>query len=470
MTTHVVLDPQARIWASGRVIAGGSPWRLSALRGRLAVLADRISRSQGPLALTDEEARVARVLIRRGLAHALPRAAKSFTEGDVCVVIPVRNDPNGVESALASIPPVPVVVVDDASDDPQSLAQVVDKVRMRTGATITLVRLPKNVGPGIARNRGVELCTHPLVAFLDADCVAEPGWLSAHLHHFDDPSIAAVAPRVLPDMRKPCWEAAAGALDMGTLETYVRPGARVSFVPSAALLARRHVLRDIPFNAMRVGEDVDLVWRLQDAGLQVRYDPRALVRHRVRPTTWAWLVRMHTYGTSAAPLANSHPGRLNAADVSAWNMLAITAAVAGFPRVAAAILLGGGASLGHTLRTRTRLTSATGYLIRASLVSDTRSLGSALRREWWPVGLAALACSPRFPVARRLSVLMIAPLILDYGSRPRAVSPVRYVAARFAADVAYGTGVTRSVLTNWCWTPLSIRLRRPSVANDRKRL
>jgi len=53
---------------------------------------------------------------------------------------------------------------------------------------------------------------------------------------------------------------------------------------------------------LRYGEDVDLVWRLHDAGWQVRYDPRTCVEH-AEPERWLpWLLRRHAYGTSAAPL------------------------------------------------------------------------------------------------------------------------------------------------------------------------
>ena len=69
-------------------------------------------------------------------------------------------------------------------------------------------------------------------------------------------------------------------LDMGDRPAEVQPGRRVSYVPSAALLVRRSALPEDPFDpALRYGEDVDLIWRLIDAGWRVRYEPGVVVHH-----------------------------------------------------------------------------------------------------------------------------------------------------------------------------------------------
>jgi GT2 family glycosyltransferase len=57
---------------------------------------------------------------------------------------------------------------------------------------------------------------------------------------------------------------------------------------------------------MRVGEDVDLVWRLVRAGSVVRYDPTRVTRHDTRSSVRGWLGRKFVYGTGGAPLARRH--------------------------------------------------------------------------------------------------------------------------------------------------------------------
>jgi mycofactocin glycosyltransferase len=99
---------------------------------------------------------------------------------------------------------------------------------------------------------------------------------------------------------------------MGEQPATVSPGARVSYVPSTALVVRRDALIDLGGfdDSLRYGEDVDLCWRLHAEGWAIRYDPRVTVRH-VEPDSWtASLGRRFRYGTSAGPLARRHPGAL----------------------------------------------------------------------------------------------------------------------------------------------------------------
>src|SRR6185436_8617014 len=198
----------------------------------------------------------------------------------------------------------------DGSADPAR----VRAVGLRHGATV--LRREAGGGPAVARNAALAAVTTELVAFLDSDCAPEPGWLATTAAHFDDPLVGAVAPRVRPEAarrRAPAREryaAARSPLDMGGRESAVVPGGRVPYVPTAALVVRRRALGEGFDPRLRHGEDVDLVWRLHDAGWRVRLEPRATVRH-AEPDTWrALLARRHRYGTSAAPLSRRHPGRL----------------------------------------------------------------------------------------------------------------------------------------------------------------
>ncbi len=85
----------------------------------------------------------------------------------ISVVIPTYNRSGliirAVESALAAVSPGDeILVIDDGSTDDTAdvLRPLHDRIRyIRT----------RNSGPGAARNRGIQLATRPLVAFLDSD-------------------------------------------------------------------------------------------------------------------------------------------------------------------------------------------------------------------------------------------------------------------------------------------------------------
>src|SRR3954454_9237642 len=118
---------------------------------------------------------------------------------------------------------------------------------------------------------------------------------------------------------------------MGGAAAGVRPGTAVSYVPSAALLARREALGSGFDESMRVAEDVDLVWRLAGAGWRVRYEPSAEVAHDHRVAPGDWLRRRAFYGTGAALLAQRHGAAVAPVVISPWSAAAWALALTGRP-------------------------------------------------------------------------------------------------------------------------------------------
>ncbi len=88
----------------------------------------------------------------------------------------------------------------------------------------------------------------------------------------------------------------------------MRPGTAVSYVPTAALAVRTQALlqADGFDEALRFGEDVDLVWRLAKRGGRIRYEPSVSVTHPTRKSAAAWLRQRFQYGRSASALASRH--------------------------------------------------------------------------------------------------------------------------------------------------------------------
>ena len=360
------------------------------------------------------------------------------------VVIPVRDRPAGLARLLAALradpatAEVPVVVVDDGSAVP-----VGDLPGVR------VMRHDEARGPAAARNAGLRAATTPLVAFLDSDCVPVPGWLERLRPHLTDPLLALVAPRIVEltggarGWLTP-YEAAVSALDMGPDPAPVRPLSAVSYVPSAALLARRVALGDGFDETMRVAEDVDLVWRLAGAGWRVRYEPAALVAHEHPIRTLEWLRRRAFYGTGAALLATRHGGAVAPVVLAPESALAWVLALAGGRRgrvAATGVLSVTAVRLARRLARPGQpppLAFAAALVVRGTGASG-RTLARAVTRHHWPLALAAAAVSPR---ARR-GVLAVAVLdaVAAWWPHRERVGPVRFAAARRLEDLAYGTGL-----------------------------
>jgi mycofactocin system glycosyltransferase len=251
------LDPALRRPRRG-VLVGGNPIRVVRLTPAGADMVD--SWVQGrPVGPGPGSQALAGRLLDAGMVHPRPGSTPHPGPGEVTVVIPVRDDPDGLAASLDAVHGVGAVfVVDDGSRPAITSAQA--------GSAI-LLRRPVTGGPAAARNTGSREAGTDIVVFLDADCVPDEGWLKTLLPHFADPQVVAVAPRIRSRIGAgtPAWladyEKRRSALDLGSGEAPVRPGSGVSYVPTAALALRRQALVEAGGfdEALRYGEDVDLV-------------------------------------------------------------------------------------------------------------------------------------------------------------------------------------------------------------------
>jgi len=484
---RVVLDPGTKQLGDGAFF-GGSPARVlrltSAGQRALAELRDGPVRSSA-------SGMLARRLTDAGLAH--PRPPALAAPPDVTVLIPVRDRAELLDRCLTALGGrYPVLVVDDGSAGPAAIAGVAARHRA------TLLRRAANGGPAAARNTGLASVTSDLVAFLDSDCVPEPGWIERLAAHLADPAVAMAAPRILPvsprgggppeppgsatpagtrPRRAPTrqswadrYSAAGSSLDMGGQESRVAPGTRLSYVPAAALLARHAALlaaggRDVFDPALRLGEDVDLVWRLHAAGGRIRYEPAAVVRHH-EPASWPGLLaRRFRYGTSAAPLALRHPGQSEPLRLYPWPTLTVAGLLARQP------VLAGLGFAGSVLAMRAALHRA-GLPDRGVLPAMLR----ATQQTWLGIGryggqfaapvLAAALAAPgpgrpgrRWGRRAAAASLLLGPALTAWSAQRPDLDPVRFTLGRLADDAAYGAGVWAGALRARTTIPL-----RPAIA------
>ncbi|MDP9463142.1 MAG: mycofactocin biosynthesis glycosyltransferase MftF [Actinomycetota bacterium] len=420
MTVSFLLDGTYR--RHDRVVVAGSPLRLFRLSAAGRRVVEAIEHDQplpaGHTSLTDR-------LVDAGAIHPNPTESP-FTAADVTIVVPAYNTNPGAIHHGAD-----VVIVDDASVPP--LAAMPGQ---RT------IRLSTNSGPAAARNAGLAEVSTPLVAFVDTDVDLGDGWLDALLPHFSDSLVALVAPRVASSNGSTtlaAYETTRSPLDLGSQPARIAAGTRVSYVPATALLARTDMLRAIGGfdEALRVGEDVDMVWRLIDAGHRCRYEPASTVHHRPRPTFRAWARQRMAYGRSAAVLDRKHPGAVAPLRISGWSAAVWALLSARRPVAAAMVAAGTIVALRRKLddlppEESVRL-AGLGHLYAG------RQLANAITRVWWPPALVAAV------LVRRARFLLISaavvPPLLDWLGRRDSQHPVRYVALRLADDIAYGTGV-----------------------------
>jgi len=387
------------------------------------------------------EAALARRLLDAGSMHPLVAPA---ADRDATVVIPVRDEP-----ALTTHPTGgrPTIVVDDGSSPPIA---PIDGVRV--------VRRDLSGGPSVARTDGLAVARAEgaeFVAFVDADVTVDPdvdptgsAWIDRLLGHFDDPAVAAVAPRVVSapgDTILAAYEETFSPLDLGNAPSLVAPGRRVSYVPTAALIVRVAAIDAVGGfdKALRYGEDVDVVWRLAAAGHTVRYDPSVEVQHRPRSSWTAWFRQRMSYGSAAAPLASRHGDAIapSRAPVELYGTIAAA--------VVAPVAFVAGAAAAAVTAAQIRVRRALGEhhqpaAVNAAMAQAFGSTVAAIPRAWAPFALVAAAAGRR-PRCRLAAMVTTAAAVEVFQRRP-AVDPIRATAARLADHLAYGVGVWQGVV------------------------
>ncbi|MDJ0770382.1 MAG: mycofactocin biosynthesis glycosyltransferase MftF [Ilumatobacter sp.] len=395
----------------GNVLIGGSPLRLFRVTAAGRAVVEQIVAGDDVAgsALTDS-------LEDAGAIHPTPTAGAPFRADEVTIVTPTLGEPLHVAPNA--------VLVDDGSAIPVG------------GAAL---RHDTTRGPAAARNTGLGHVTTPLVAFVDADVVVPEGWLEPLLAHFVDDRVALVAPRVAarpgPTMLAR-YESSSSPIDLGAEPARIRAGTRVGYVPAAAIVCRTDAVRAIGGfdESLRYGEDVDLVWRLDEAGWRCRYEPTSVVHHEPRRSWPDWIRQRVSYGSSAAPLAERHPASLAPLRVNAWSLIAWSLGAIGRPGVGALVGAGSAAALVPRLPDVPPLAA-----LRLAAVGNLRAgeqIAHAIRRAWWPVlAIAGL----RSRAARRL---LIAALV----AQPHPL--------RALDDVAYSIGVWKGVIATRSATAL----------------
>ncbi|HEX6195471.1 MAG TPA: mycofactocin biosynthesis glycosyltransferase MftF [Jiangellaceae bacterium] len=436
---HVRLNPRTKVYDGGRTLVGGAPPTaafLTETAGRMLDGREIRVHDAGSRALADR-------LLALGMADPVVESLPSVGAAEVTVVIPVHDRPRQLDLLLRSVPDrVRTIVVDDCSTDPATIASVA----AAHGAD--LVRHQVNRGPAAARNTGLEHVRTPYVAFVDSDIVLEPDTLAILLRHFHDPKVALVAPRILgrQSSGRETWitryENGRASLDLGRYPALVKPRAPVAWLPSACVVARVAALGDGFDAGMRVGEDVDLVWRLAQRGWRVRYEPEAAVHHENRPGLVEWWTRKLYYGTGAQPLAERHGSTVAPAVLSPWAAM-----------FAAGVLLqrrwslaaGGLVALSALHRIAGRV-GASDEAGRIALRLTSGGAGAAMiqtsalmLRHWWPAAAAGSVLSRR--LRRAVVTAAIVDSAIEYARTDSDLDPLRFAVIRRLDDVAYGTGV-----------------------------
>ena len=235
----------------------------------------------------------------------------------VSVVVCVYNGERTMDACLASLeklnyPDYEVIVVNDGSTD--RTAQI--------AAEYPYIRLieQENKGLSEARNVGIRAAQGDIVAFTDADCMADPDWLTHLVARFQSSDFAAVGG---PNLTPPddSFVASCVAVSPGAPTHVLLDDEVAEHIPGCNMAFRHEALEAIDgfdpiFRA--AGDDVDLCWRLQNKGYKIGFSAAAVVWHFRRNTLRDYIKQQRGYGKAETLLFFKHPSRFNVLGQSRW--------------------------------------------------------------------------------------------------------------------------------------------------------
>ena len=245
-----------------------------------------------------------------------PPAALMAQTPRVSVVVCSYNGGGTLVQCLRSLgaldyPNYEVIVVDDGSTDGtrEILARFPDVCAIRQG----------NQGLSVARNVGLQAADGEIIAYTDADCFADPGWLTHLVYQLERSGAAAVGgPNLTPEDG---WLSACVAASPGQPTHVLESDQVAEHIPGCNMAFRRSALEAINgFDPQyrKAGDDVDVCWRLQQAGQWITFAPGAFVWHHRRQSPRAYLRQQAGYGAAEALLGFKHPDRFNHRGDGKW--------------------------------------------------------------------------------------------------------------------------------------------------------
>lgn len=254
----------------------------------------------------------------------------------IAVVAPTFRRPDRLRRLVAALEQQDLgrdaweaIVVDDASGD--DTASVLDELAATSAGLVRAVHLERNGGPARARNEGARRTTAPVVAFVDDDCVPEPGWLRALLEAFDRNPRLGVAQGLT---RRPA------DADLGPWTMYREITWESPWFEGCNIAYRRDVLLatgGFDEQLRWYGEDTAAGWKVVETGAERDFEPTAVVVHDLEERGLWWRIRHGWLEANLVELASRHPGLRRSAFWRPWafrpESAALPVAVAGLAAI-----------------------------------------------------------------------------------------------------------------------------------------
>lgn len=230
------------------------------------------------------------------------------------IVIPVYNRPDELAELLQSIclqeqkSELEIIVVEDGSSIRSK--NVVDQY-------IELLNIKycfkKNSGPGDSRNYGMERASGDYFILLDSDCILPKDYISKVYEALENDYADAfggpdTAHESFTNWQKAINYSMTSFLTTGGLRNKDTRSKKFQLRSFNMGLSKKAFRLTQGFSKQRIGEDIDLNFKLLEMGCSTRLVPEAFVYHKRRTTVGSFFKQTNNFGAARPILNRIHRG------------------------------------------------------------------------------------------------------------------------------------------------------------------
>ena len=219
---------------------------------------------------------------------------------EISVIIPVYNDPEGIQNTLDSLTSqtisrdeYEIIVVDNNStDETPAVIESYD---------VTYLVEAEIQSSYAARNTGIEYSSAEILAFVDADMVVDDDWVESVLeefNHINHSYMGCNVEVVVPSEKDTIWARFNKARGF-PVEFYIE---EMNFAPTCCLVVSKELVKDIGGFDQRLisGGDSDFGHRAADAGYEQYFAENIHMYHPPRYTSREMIKKAKRLGRGKA--------------------------------------------------------------------------------------------------------------------------------------------------------------------------
>ena len=232
---------------------------------------------------------------------------------DFSIIVPVYNRPNEIDELLESLTKqdfpddFEVLIVEDGSTEKSET--IVENYKNQLNLRYFF---KENSGAGASRNFGMQQATGNYFIILDSDVIVPPQYLSEVKKALEENFTDAFGG---PDAAHESFTSLQKAINYSMTSVLTTGGIRGKkkgvgkFQPRSFNLgmSREAFEKTNGFSDLKIGEDIDLTFRLWEADLKTQLIEKAFVYHKRRSTIKQFFKQTFAFGTGRPHLNNRYP-------------------------------------------------------------------------------------------------------------------------------------------------------------------